>query len=189
MKDLPELYERRLKACAKLESAETALLEQAMKAFAKEEKRRAKGKSTAEADVEQSAKGHSISQYVPDSKRPSHRLPVGSLPFALPLIGKKVNTIEWAREEIKTTTAELEARRKVLKREVDEEMARQGKVGGLMGMVPVRKKKKGESVEGLEAVGRTSSATAARIFSNAFRSRAYFAERWTTSSLVDLTGW
>ena len=55
---------------------------------------------------------------MPKSKRPTHRLPVGFLPFSLPLIGKKVDSIEWARAEIAETSAELRERRIVLAQEV-----------------------------------------------------------------------
>lgn len=43
---------------------------------------------------------------VPRNDRPTHR--VSSLPIPLPFVGKKVDTIEWCREEIALCTAELD---------------------------------------------------------------------------------
>ena len=57
-------------------------------------------------------------QLVPKAKRPTHRLPVGFLPFSLPLIGKKVDSIEWARAEIVETSAGLRERRVTLAKDV-----------------------------------------------------------------------
>lgn len=56
---------------------------------------------------------------MPAGKRPSHRLPLFSwMPFALPLVGKKVDSIEWAREEVRATTAELTEKRAQLEKDV-----------------------------------------------------------------------
>lgn len=131
LKDMPSLYERRLKACAKLESAETSLLNTAtklrnkkLKADAKAEK---KGKKVAHTD-DQPLTAPSITdternvalaeQLVPKEKRPTHRLPLGPLPFSLPLVGKKVDSIEWARAEIVETSAALKERRLTLAKDV-----------------------------------------------------------------------
>ncbi|KAF8468753.1 hypothetical protein JB92DRAFT_2838508 [Gautieria morchelliformis] len=54
---------------------------------------------------------------VPSDKRPTHRLPVSFLPFSLPLIGKKVDSISWARAEIVRTNALLEQARAVVESE------------------------------------------------------------------------
>jgi len=103
LKELPDLYERREKACNKLESAETKLLKLATKQIAKNNK---KNQSPPELDAE--ANKGEISRFVPRKKRPTHKLgPLG-------LWGKKVDTIEWAREEITTTTKELEKEREIL---------------------------------------------------------------------------
>jgi hypothetical protein len=146
LKDLPDLYERRLKACSKLEKAETAYLEAATKAYAKREKRKAEGKSvpdeddidTAVVDTEKGAGAshRPIRKLVPDKKRPSHRLPAGFLPFALPFIGKKVDTIDWCRKEIRETTEELERRRAVLRVDLEEHESRQrgGRLSGVLGL-------------------------------------------------------
>ncbi|KAI5480450.1 AMP deaminase [Pseudohyphozyma bogoriensis] len=89
--DLPDYYDRRLKACKKLESAETKLLRLAAKAIRKNKVQDAPSPSDLEADSSLAAR------YVPAKKRPSHKLGF------LGLFGKKVDTIEWARDEIAET--------------------------------------------------------------------------------------
>lgn len=131
LQDMPDLYERRLKACNKLESAETSLMNTAAKLRLKKLKTEAKaakkGKQASSADdrpltdpsIADSERNVSLAeQLVPKSKRPTHRLPVGFLPFSLPLIGKKVDSIEWARAEIAETSAALRERRIILAQEV-----------------------------------------------------------------------
>ncbi|KAH8113941.1 DUF221-domain-containing protein [Phellopilus nigrolimitatus] len=156
LKELPDIYERRLSACNKLESAETALIALATKIHAKklaaEDKTKteepARGSTSAEplttseseADAETDTdreKGLPVSRaeaLVPRKKRPTHRLPIGFIPFAIPLIGKKVDSIDWARQEIEETTMLLERGRAVLRREIDERAARNARVGGLAGV-------------------------------------------------------
>ncbi|GAA6042266.1 hypothetical protein JCM8097_000605 [Rhodosporidiobolus ruineniae] len=103
LKELPDLFDRREKACKKLESAETKLLKLATKQIRKNHK---KNLTPPEVDAE-SNKGE-ITRYVPQKKRPSHKLgPLG-------LWGKKVDTIDWAREEIAETSKELEKEREQL---------------------------------------------------------------------------
>ncbi|KAF8155669.1 hypothetical protein B0H34DRAFT_751686 [Crassisporium funariophilum] len=98
LKELPDIYDRRLAACAKLESAETQLLRTAAKLRLAAAKKGGKGAST---DVE-SSKSPVTQIEVPESERPTHKL--GSIPF----FGQKVDTIQWAREEIVTCTKLLE---------------------------------------------------------------------------------
>ncbi len=74
LKELPDIYDRRLDACNKLESAENKLL------------------STASKSDKTSSEETAAS--VPQDKRPTHRLGF------LGLWGKKVDSIDWAREEI-----------------------------------------------------------------------------------------
>ncbi|GAA5978196.1 hypothetical protein JCM11641_001131 [Rhodosporidiobolus odoratus] len=103
LKELPDLYDRREKACKKLESAETKILKLATKQIKKNKK---KNIDTPELDPE--AKKAEVMRYVPQKKRPTHKLgPLG-------LWGKKVDTIDWAREEIAQTTKELETERELL---------------------------------------------------------------------------
>ncbi|BGP48047.1 phosphate metabolism protein 7 [Rhodotorula kratochvilovae] len=103
LKDLPDLYDRREKACKKLESAETKLLKLATKQIRKNTK-----KNTNPPELDAEASKGEITRYVPQKKRPTHKLgPLG-------LWGKKVDTIDWAREEIATTNREIEEKREVL---------------------------------------------------------------------------
>ncbi|KAF5389675.1 hypothetical protein D9757_006040 [Collybiopsis confluens] len=95
-KELPDLYDRRLKACNKLESAENKLLSIAAKRHLKAEK-----EATKEKDPE--AQGTSVA--VPENERPTHKL--GFLGF----FGEKVDSIEWARSEIRVCNELLEAGR------------------------------------------------------------------------------
>ncbi|GJE85442.1 DUF221-domain-containing protein [Phanerochaete sordida] len=131
LKDMPDLYKRRLKACNKLESAETSLMNTAAKLRNKQIKADAKaakkGKQTSSADdrpltdasITDSERNVSLAeQLVPKNKRPTHRLPIKFLPFSLPLIGKKVDSIEWARAEIAETSAALREQRIILAEEV-----------------------------------------------------------------------
>ncbi|KZS96318.1 DUF221-domain-containing protein [Sistotremastrum niveocremeum HHB9708] len=116
LKELPDLYTRRLKACNKLESAEVKLLATAAKLRRKEIKADAKAQKKGQEisekpQVNEAGNGSFADTFVPRDKRPTHRLPVSPLPFALPFIGKKVDTIEWAREEIATTSTALDAGR------------------------------------------------------------------------------
>ncbi|KAL5521544.1 PHM7_2 [Sanghuangporus sanghuang] len=145
--ELPDLYDRRVKALNKLESAETKILKLATKAHSKQLKATAKAESKTKsnseaspADLESQAPVTSLDALVPEKKRPSHKIPKGKIPFGFLCLGNKVNTIEWAREEIATTTAELEKGRKILREE--EAYTRDhaagkllGKLGGVVGLV------------------------------------------------------
>ncbi|EDR08235.1 uncharacterized protein LACBIDRAFT_297697 [Laccaria bicolor S238N-H82] len=112
LKDLPDIYDRRLAACSKLESAETALLRTAAKLRLKDEKANGpKSEKSQEANIEEAPTAQAIE--VPVGDRPQHRL--GSIPF----IGKKVDTIEWARQEIAECTRLLDEGRARI-READE---------------------------------------------------------------------
>ncbi|TFK34488.1 hypothetical protein BDQ12DRAFT_689686 [Crucibulum laeve] len=113
LKELPDLYDRRLAACSKLESAETALLRTAAKLRLKSEKAAGKeaGKSSKDKDAlpitnagtkQQDLERADAESLVPRDQRPTHRL--GSIPF----MGQKVDTIEWCRTEIAECTQLLE---------------------------------------------------------------------------------
>ena len=117
LKDLPKIYKRRLVAEEKLESAETQLLQKTAKLRLSEAKRRTKsheGATAPSTDLEAApASGADDDSTVdavvlPREQRPQHRL--GRIPF----IGKKVDTIDWARGEIRTCSGLLEKGRAVI---------------------------------------------------------------------------
>ncbi|EJF57403.1 hypothetical protein DICSQDRAFT_183264 [Dichomitus squalens LYAD-421 SS1] len=139
LKEMPELYDRRQSAAKKLESAETNLLNTAvklhnkkLKAEAKQAKKSGSNKRasvdtnrpltdpTSPASTTDVERDVSLAEkLVPRNKRPTHRLPpFGWLPFSLPLIGQKVDSIEWARQELETTNAALRIARRTLARDV-----------------------------------------------------------------------
>jgi hypothetical protein len=102
-KDLEEKVSERYKLCIKLESAETKLIKLANDACLKT----MKGKST---DAERPTHNHedygeesgaSAGRWVKLEDRPTHRLK--------PLIGKKVDTINWCRQEIGRLNPLIEA--------------------------------------------------------------------------------
>ena len=123
LKTMPDVYNDRMNACNKLESAETSLLKTAAKI--QTEKKKKLGK---EADVPATAQseeslnsGRDLSladRLVPRDERPTHRLPLGFLPFGLPFISKKVDSIDWAKDEIQRTNNELAKMQRVLAKEV-----------------------------------------------------------------------
>ncbi|TFK73459.1 DUF221-domain-containing protein [Pluteus cervinus] len=126
LKELPDIYDRRMDACAKLESAETALLRTAAKLRLAELKKRGvtSGKKSSDPEV---GSAEDFVPAVPRESRPQHRL--GSIPFT----GEKVDTIDWAREEIKKCTELLEEGRKVIAKEDEEAEAEDQAVYGAQG--------------------------------------------------------
>ena len=91
--DLDDLVKQRNKTAMKLEGAETKLIKTANGKRLKAEKKGHKGENTngtaGSHDVES---GSLVSQYLNPKDRPTHRLK--------PLIGKKVDTIDWCRAEL-----------------------------------------------------------------------------------------
>jgi len=121
LKDMPDLHERRLKACNLLESAETSLLNIAVKRNEKKQKKAAEAgnKEDNSAGDPEALRKALLEELVPRQKRPSHRLPLFSwMPFSIPFVGKKVDTIEWAREQVRELTTQLEERREILARDI-----------------------------------------------------------------------
>ncbi|KAF9448040.1 DUF221-domain-containing protein [Macrolepiota fuliginosa MF-IS2] len=117
LKELPDIYDRRLEACNKLESAETTLLRTAAKLRLEEQKKKG-DKVAADEDTDvkkdadpEAADIETATSIVPRDQRPTHRL--GALPFT----GKKVDTVEWAREEIKECNRLLEEGRETIEDE------------------------------------------------------------------------
>ncbi|PPR03078.1 hypothetical protein CVT24_012391 [Panaeolus cyanescens] len=114
-KSLNELFERRQEACQKLEAAESEVLKLATKAwrvkqkqFNKIERRRARDAEAGEKEtleMPQPSK-EALNDLVPLNLRPKHRTGF------LGLIGTKVDTIDWCKEEISTLNKEIAEKRK-----------------------------------------------------------------------------
>ncbi|OAV98725.1 hypothetical protein PTTG_09825 [Puccinia triticina 1-1 BBBD Race 1] len=98
IKDLPDIYERQQNAFSKLEGAYASLISTAHKAHQKNQK-------NSKAVPEVMEDGHEWSKHIPRSKRPTHKLGF------LGLVGKKVDSIDWASEEVLETSKELSNRR------------------------------------------------------------------------------
>jgi len=98
--ELDELVEERTKVAMRLEKAEVSLLKLCNKERLKATK---KGASTEKTPPALDAESGSVAaRWIPDKKRPSHRLgPLG-------LIGKKVDTIEWCRTELQRLIPRVE---------------------------------------------------------------------------------
>jgi calcium permeable stress-gated cation channel len=94
-KELDKLVEERDKAAALLEAAETDLIRTA------NAQRLKAGELPADPDVENGASTPTADRWITRKQRPSHRLK--------PVIGKKVDSIEWSREEIARLTPLIEA--------------------------------------------------------------------------------
>lgn len=100
-KDLDDLVSDRDKLAYKLEGAESKLIKLAWKAKAKAEKKgHASPEGEHEADAENATTGSVAARWVPAKDRPTHRLKF--------LIGKKVDTISYCREELERTVPQIE---------------------------------------------------------------------------------
>lgn len=99
--ELTEKVEERDKDALKLEGAEIKLSKIANKRRLKWEKKNDKRKESpvADADVEAAVPG---ARYMKPKDRPTHRL------GKIPLIGKKVDTIDWCRTELKRLIPEVQ---------------------------------------------------------------------------------
>ena len=98
-KDLEEKVDDRDKAAFKLEAAETKLIVAANKARLKAEKGGHRSSSDEEAAIGQGS-GAAAARYIKPKQRPTHRLK--------PIIGKKVDTIDWCRAELKKLIPEVD---------------------------------------------------------------------------------
>ncbi|KAJ7266968.1 hypothetical protein B0H12DRAFT_1179433 [Mycena haematopus] len=104
LRTLPDIYDRRMAACGKLESAETKLLSIAAKAHLKA------GANGAAKDAE----GRGGVPVVPQEDRPTHKL--GFLGF----FGEKVDSIDWARKEIAVCNKLLAEGRRAMFKELSD---------------------------------------------------------------------
>ena len=133
LKGIPDLYDRRLKACDMLESAGTALLNKAVKRNHKKQESSPNGdnkESGSAGDIE-AARDTLMEQLVPRQEWPSHRLPLFSwLPFALPFVGRKVDTIEWARDQVQKLNAQLDCERQILASNISQTTALEADTSG-----------------------------------------------------------
>jgi hypothetical protein len=123
--DMPELYHQRLKACRILESAATSLLNAAIQRNIKRLRNATKfgGKTNSDtelvSDLDPETRDTVMAELVSKHRRPSHRLsPFSWMPFSIPLLGKKVDTIQWACERIHELNHELAQRRDILACEI-----------------------------------------------------------------------
>jgi hypothetical protein len=102
-KDLEERVSERYKLCIKLETAETKLIKLANDAYLKtmKEKSTDTERPTHNHEDYEAESGAAAGRWVKPEDRPTHRLK--------PLIGKKVDTINWCREEIGRLNPLIEA--------------------------------------------------------------------------------
>ena len=117
LKDIPDLYKRRLKAYDVLESTGTSLLKMALKRNKKKQKMAAKAGNIEKNSAGDLEASHTalLEELVPRRERPSHRLPLFSwMPFSIPFMGKKDDKIEWACKQVHKLTTQLELKRKFL---------------------------------------------------------------------------
>ncbi|KAK3116217.1 phosphate metabolism protein 7 [Teratosphaeriaceae sp. CCFEE 6253] len=98
-KDLEDKVEERDKAALKLEAAETKLIVTANKQRLKAEKKGHRSASDEEAAIGQGS-GSAAARYIKPKQRPTHRTKF--------LIGKKVDTIDWCRAELKKLIPEVD---------------------------------------------------------------------------------
>lgn len=126
LKEMPDLHNDRLQAFKKLESAQNELSKTALKLKGKDEKTASKKKGEPmpekwNASSLEESEATLAQRLVPEKNRPSHRLPKVSwfpnIPFILQ--GKKVDTIEWCKDEIIEKSNALKAAREQLQRDID----------------------------------------------------------------------
>ena len=99
--EMAKLVEERDKVAYKLEAAEIKLIKLAGKARAKLLKKGGAAANEESLENENGESGSVAARWVPIKKRPTHRLK--------PIIGKKVDTINWCRSELERLVPETEA--------------------------------------------------------------------------------
>jgi hypothetical protein len=100
-KELRDKVDERDKDALKLEGAQLTLIQKANKRRIKEEKKSEKTKAPV-ADGEDAEIATPGSRWLNKKDRPTHRL------GKIPLIGKKVDTIDWSRSELRRLIPEVE---------------------------------------------------------------------------------
>ena len=133
LRDMPKLYDQRLEACQKLESAATSLLKKAIRRNGKRLTNPAKSEDgrdivpsaevtavVSDQKTQNTKRNTRLEELVSEHERPSHRLPLSFswMPFSIPLLGKKVDTIDWACERIHELNSKLAEQRKILARDI-----------------------------------------------------------------------
>lgn len=110
-KELTEKVEERDEDAMKLEGAEIKLVQTANKRRLKWEKKNDSRKNAAPAvDGAHAETGLSGARFMKGKDRPKHRL------GKIPLIGKKVDTIEWTRSELRRLVPEVEKEQSTLQK-------------------------------------------------------------------------
>lgn len=101
VKELEKDVKQRDKTAMKLEGAETKLIKAANGRRIKAEKKHGGRRTSEETAISEDLEaGGAAAQYVSPKDRPTHRLK--------PLIGKKVDTIEWCRSELQKSIPKIE---------------------------------------------------------------------------------
>lgn len=102
VKQLEDEVKQRDKTAMKLEGAETKLIKKANAKRIKAEKKQGQRRSSEETAMgEDIESGGAAAQYLSPKDRPTHRLK--------PLIGKKVDTIDWCRSELQKSIPKVES--------------------------------------------------------------------------------
>jgi len=118
LKEVPTIYERRLAATTQLEAAEKQLISTATKLRAKALAKQGEDATYPPESADDAERNLTLAErLVPRAKRPTHRLPLSFMPFALPFVGQEVDTIDWCRSEIPATTDLLRHARRTITQE------------------------------------------------------------------------
>jgi hypothetical protein len=145
--DMPDLLSQRLEVCQMLESAETSLLNTAITRNNKKLKKAKSGDGDKDTSDTALAKPVSdpetrktlIEELVPKGDRPSHRLPLLSFLPSLPLLGKKVDTIDWARDRVHELNAQLAQKREILAGDIARTTAAEAQITPRMHRIGTKK--------------------------------------------------
>ena len=111
LKDLPDLFDERLKWCGKLESAEASLISKAYKKVKKGKVEAVDASSYPQGQVPLDV----AEKYITKKERPTHKINKKMKLFG----GEKVDSLSWYREEIARLTKEIDARRAELPKDFE----------------------------------------------------------------------